>query len=95
MKNYPACKELSTYRVKKTAGADVIELYSSLFSITTIYIRMMLTFGLRRDKTCLRGFANNIGADQPALPRRLISAFVILLLERIIYKLTSSEISII
>ena len=31
--------------------------------------------GLRRDKTCLRGFANNTGADQPAHPRSLISAF--------------------
>ena len=28
-------------------------------------------------KTCLRGFANNKGADQPAHPHRLISAFVI------------------
>ena len=51
-------------------------------------------FGLRRDKTCLRGFANNKGADQSAHPRRLISAFVIRLLERIISKLATSEISI-
>ena len=34
-------------------------------------------FGPRREKTCLRGFANNTGADQPAHPRSLISAFVI------------------
>ena len=33
--------------------------------------------GPRREKTCLRGFANNTGADQPAHPRSLISAFVI------------------
>ena len=25
-------------------------------------------FGPRREKTCLRGFANNKGADQPAHP---------------------------
>ena len=50
--------------------------------------------GPRRDKTCLRGFANNKGADQPAHPRRLISTFVIRLLESIISKLASSEISI-
>ena len=31
----------------------------------------------RREKTCLLGFANNIGADQPAHSRSLISAFVI------------------
>ena len=30
-----------------------------------------------RDKTGLRGFANNTGADQPVHPRSLISAFVI------------------
>ena len=33
--------------------------------------------GNRREKTCLRWFANNTGADQPAHPRSLISAFVI------------------
>ena len=41
----------------------------------------------------LRGFANNKGADQPAHPRSLISAVVIRLLERIIPKLVTSEIS--
>ena len=30
----------------------------------------------RREKPCLRGFANNTGADQPAHPRSLISAFL-------------------
>ena len=35
------------------------------------------SFGPRREKTCLRRFANNKGADQPAHPRSLISAFVI------------------
>ena len=36
--------------------------------------------GPQREKTCLRGFANSKGADQPAHPRSLISAFVICLL---------------
>ena len=31
----------------------------------------------RREKTCLQGFANNKGADQPAHTRSLISSFVI------------------
>ena len=39
-------------------------------------------------------YANNKGADQPAHPRRLISAFVIRFLECTISKLTTSEISI-
>ena len=30
-----------------------------------------------REKTCLRGFVDNKGVDQPAHPRSLISAFVI------------------
>ena len=38
----------------------------------------------RREKTFLRGFANSKGADQPAHPRSLISAFVNRVLERII-----------
>ena len=52
------------------------------------------TFGPRREKTCLRGFANNTGADQSAHPRSLISAFVIRFLESIQCKLATSEISI-
>ena len=39
-------------------------------------------------------FANNKGADQPAHPRSLISAFIIRLLERMISKLATSEILI-
>ena len=38
------------------------------------------------------GFANNAGADQPAHPRSLISAFVIRFLERIICILATGEI---
>ena len=40
------------------------------------------------------GFAKNKGADQPAHPRSLISAFVIRLLESIISKLATRELSI-
>ena len=50
------------------------------------------TNGPRREKTCLRGLANNTGADQPAHPRSLISAFVIRLLESIISTLATNEI---
>ena len=51
------------------------------------------SFGLRREKTCLRQFANNTGADQPTHPHRLISAFVIHYLESIICKLATDKIS--
>ena len=53
-----------------------------------------MTFGPRREKTCLWGFANNTGADQPAHPRSLISAFVIRFLERNMCTLATGEISI-
>ena len=40
------------------------------------------------------GIANNKGADQPAHPRSLISTFIIQILESIISKLATGEISI-
>ena len=45
----------------------------------------------QREKTCLRGIANNNGADQPAHPHSLISAFAIRLMES---RLATGEISI-
>ena len=47
----------------------------------------------RREKTCLRWFTNNTGADQPAHTRSLISAFIIRLMESIISRLATNEIS--
>ena len=54
----------------------------------------MAVNGPRREKTCLRVFGNNIGADQPAHQRSLISAFVIRFNESTICKLATGEISI-
>ena len=51
-----------------------------------------MLYGPRREKTCLRGVENNTGADQPAHPRSLISAFVIRFLESIICKLATDKI---
>ena len=50
--------------------------------------------GAWREKTCLWGFVNNTGADQPAHLRSLISAFVIHILEITISKLATSKIFI-
>ena len=47
--------------------------------------------GPRREKPCLRRFAKNKGIDQPAHLRRLISAFVVCVLESILYILATSE----
>ena len=60
--------------------------YPALMSIGYI-----LKFGSRPEKTCLRWFANNTGADQPAHPRILISALVIRLLKSIISRLATGE----
>ena len=54
----------------------------------------LLKYGTRREKACLLGFVNNKGADQPAHPRSLFSAFVILFLESMISNLATSEISL-
>ena len=68
----------------------IITLIMCLSDIRTV----LISFRPQPEKTCLRGFANNRGEDQPAHARRLISFFVIRLLESIISKLASSEISI-
>ena len=54
----------------------------------------MKIYGPCWENTCLPGFANNKGADQPAHPRSLISAFVIHFLESTICKLVTDKISI-
>ena len=57
-------------------------------------VHYMTPYGPRYKKTCLRGSANNTGADQPVHPSSLISALIIRFLESNICKLATSEISI-
>ena len=52
-----------------------------------------IIYGLRRKKTGRRELANNKGSGQPAHPLSLISAFVIRILESIISRLATFEIS--
>ena len=54
----------------------------------------LLINGPQSEKTCLRGFANNTGADRPEHPRSLIRAYVIRLLESIICTLATGDILI-
>ena len=63
-------------------------------AMVTEPFKEVCTYGPRHVKTCLRWFANNTGADQPALQRRLISGFVIRVLECIVSQLATSEILI-
>ena len=53
----------------------------------------IIIIGPQREKTCLPGFANNKGADQPAHLRSLINAFVIHLLKIVISKIATGEAS--
>ena len=45
------------------------------------------------EKTCLMSYANNKGADQPAHPRSLISAFVVRCLDNVMSLVSVSKIS--
>ena len=49
-------------------------------------------FGPQHEKTCLPGFANNTGTDQPAHPCRLISTFLFRFLKSIICQLGTGKI---
>ena len=71
----------------------VLVLFSMLSTIPPMIPIVLESNGPRREKTWLRGFANNTGADQPAHPRRLISAFVIRFLKSTIFNLATRKIS--
>ena len=58
------------------------------------HVKSRLLIGPYREKTCLRMFGNNKGADELLHPGSLISAFVIRFFESTISKLTTTEISI-
>ena len=90
--NSPLGKTISGYEqeIRPTHGT----VRKSHITLTVTYMTSGRQLnGPRRKKTCLRGFANNTGADQPALPRSLISAFVIHFLESTIFNLSTRKIS--
>ena len=60
--------------------------------LNAVYVKT-LSNGPSHAKMCLMPYANNKGADQPANPRSLISAFVVHSLDRIISLVSRSEIS--
>ena len=69
-------------------------LSSHIILCCLVKVEQGMQYGPRREKTCLREFVNNTGADQPVHPSSLISAFVIRFLESIICNLATGEISI-
>ena len=52
-----------------------------------------ILFEQGHEKTCLMSYANNKGADQPAHPRSLISAFVVHCLDSVMYLVSVTKIS--
>ena len=63
--------------------------------ITKVMILLMLVYYTDLDaRKQSSGSAKNKDTDQPALPRRLISAFFIRSLESIVYQLATTDISI-
>ena len=71
--------------------------YSALQVIQIPSIKLRFGTGNRyepsHEKMCLMSYANNKGADQPAHPRNLISAFVVRCLDSIISLDSLAEIS--
>ena len=51
------------------------------------------TFAPGHEKMCLMSYANNKGADQPARPRSLISAFVVRCLDSVMPLVSVTKIS--
>ena len=72
-----SCESCNTVWTLYTCYTGMVERFGKYI------LEQTASFGPRREKTCLRGVANNTGADQPAHPRSLISAFVIHFLESI------------
>ena len=67
-------------------------MYKLIKSCVSLIFSYSGLFGPRGDKTCLRSFANNTGADQPAHPHSLIGALVIRFMESIICELATCKI---
>ena len=89
-------QNLSIFSFENAVDPDPLSSEEAICPGFTLFFRqpwIPVTYGPRREKTCLRGFANNTGADHPAHTRSLISAFVIRVLESTIAKLATSEIS--
>ena len=85
---HSSCNQLFLIRMNKSVDHDQM-LFQKLSDLDLQCFQNRI-YGPRHEKTYLRGFANNTGADQPAHPRSLISAFVIRFLESIMSRLATS-----
>ena len=67
--------------------------HNGMLEDTNSFDAAQLLFGPGHAKTCLKPYANNKGADQPAHPRSLISTFVVRCLDSMICILAISKVS--
>ena len=67
--------------------------YNSTKNGLMYFLALLYKIEPGHEKTCLMSYANNKGADQPAYPRSLNSAFVVRCLDSIISLDSISEIS--
>ena len=83
---FPEPVETLQQRPRSDKSECRIWLWSSLSAYTNFYLS-------RAMRKCVMWYANNKGADQPAHPRSLISAFVVHCLDSIISLASIAEIS--
>ena len=74
--------------------SSILSLFSKRYNFNTTGARILDSIWASTQENLYSVFANNKGTDQPAHPHSLISAFIILLLESIIYKLATNKLSI-
>ena len=72
-------RQMTNNKNKYTVGKELVDF--STLHLSKVFFQLyedLTSFGPRSEKTCLRGLANNTGADQPAHPRSLISVCYLL-----------------
>ena len=67
--------------------------HGDIIAITVMYNLRINSYEPGHEKTCLMSYANNKGADQPAHPRSLISAFVVRCLDSVMSLVSETKIS--
>ena len=74
-------------------SVNLIRLIIQEKTVTKIFNKTLVSHVTGHEQMCLMPYANNKGADQPAHPRSLISAFVIRCQDRTIPLVSISKIS--
>ena len=77
----------------RTTKLQISQHIPAVLSAPLLFACLKVSYGPRREKTCLWWCANNKGADQPVHPGSVISTFVIRLLESIKWGSTRENLS--